>query len=307
MGYDISEKLVVGVSSRALFDLEAEDRIYKTDGVDVYRRHQIEHADEVLRPGVGYPFVKRLISLNRLIDGYAPIEVILLSRNDPDTGLRVLNSIKHFDLGIERSAFLGGASRAKYLKPFNVALFLSANTEDVRAAVAEGYPAGEILPRGPVDDDENDTAFRLAFDFDGVLADDEAERIFAEDGLGEYERHEHEMHAQAMTPGPLHRFLHGISEIQRREMEQYSDDPEHEPVVRTAVMTSRAAPAHLRAVKTLRSWGIRVDEALFLGGVKKKEFLEEFRPHIFFDDQLTHLDPSLSGVSAVHIPYGVRN
>jgi 5'-nucleotidase len=307
MPYDISDKLVVAVSSRALFDLEEENRIYENEGVDRYRRYQLENAETALKPGLGFPFIKRLLSLNALIPDYQPVEVILLSRNDPDTGMRVINSIDAYGLGIERSAFLGGGDRMKYLDPFNVSLFLSANYDDVKKAVDDGYPAGQILPRRPMDDDESDPEFRVAFDFDGVVASDEAERVFATDGLQGFEAHESERAAETLAPGPLHRFIRGMSAVQRREHEHFAGDGKHQPVVRTAVITARAAPAHKRAMNTLREWGVRVDEALFLGGVNKRSFLEEFRPHIFFDDQLTHLDPDLEGTAAVHIPYGVRN
>ena len=307
MPYDIDDKLVVAVSSRALFDLEEENQIYESRGVDEYRRYQIEHADEVLKPGVGFPFIKRLLSLNAVIPDYQPVEVILLSRNDPDTGMRVLNSIDAYSLGIERSAFLGGGERMKYLAPFNVSLFLSANYDDVKRSIDKGHAAGQILHGSPIDDDDSDSEFRVAFDFDGVIASDEAERVFAESGLQSYEQHESEKAAQAHLPGPLHGFISRLSEIQRREMVHFSSEPDHQPIMRTAVITARAAPAHKRAMNTLRGWGIRVDEALFLGGVKKKAFLREFRPHIFFDDQLTHLSPDLDGTAAVHIPYGVRN
>jgi 5'-nucleotidase len=307
MAYDLSAKLVVAVSSRALFDLEQENRIYETQGIETYRRHQIDHAREVLKPGVGFPFIKRLLSLNALIPGYAPVEVILLSRNDPDTGMRAIHSIEAYGLAIERAAFLGGGYRMKYLEPFHVALFLSANPEDVRMAVDEGHPAGQILQPAAARDDGADGEFRLAFDFDGVLASDEAERVYAASGLHGFEAHERERQAEVLSPGPLHAFIRGISEIQRREMAHYAGAPDHAPVVRTAVITSRAAPAHLRAMHTLRAWGIRVDEALFLGGIGKQAFLERFRPHIFFDDQLTHLAGQVGGTAAVHIPYGVRN
>jgi len=307
MPYDISEKLVVAVSSRALFDLEEENRIFETEGVERYRQYQIEHAKMALKPGLGFPFIKRLLSLNALIPEYQPVEVILLSRNDPDTGMRVINSIDACGLGIERAAFLGGGDRMKYLDPFNVSLFLSANYEDVKKAVDEGYPAGQILTRRPVADDESDPEFRIAFDFDGVVASDEAEQVFAVDGLQGFEAHERERAAETLGPGPLHRFIRGMSAVQRHEQEHFADDLDYTPVVRTAVITARAAPAHKRAMNTLRQWGIRVDEALFLGGVSKRSFLEEFRPHIFFDDQLSHLDPELLGTAAVHIPYGIRN
>lgn len=307
VAYNIADKLVVAVSSRALFDLEEENRIFETEGVDRYRRYQIEHAGDILRPGVGFAFIRKLLSLNSLIPEYQPVEVILLSRNDPDTGLRAINSIESYGLAIERSAFLGGGERMKYLKPFNVCLFLSANYDDVKKSIVAGHPAGQILQRPVGPHDDADPEFRLAFDFDGVLASDESERVFASGGLREFERHERDRAEEMLTPGPLHAFIRGISEIQRREMAAFAGDPGHLPVVRTAVITSRAAPAHRRAIRTLRSWGIRVDEAIFLGGVRKDQFLEEFRPHIFFDDQLTHLDVDLAQTCSVHIPYGVRN
>lgn len=307
MAFDISDKLVVAVSARALFDLEDANRIFEAEGVDAYRKYQREHEDDRLAPGLGYPFIQRLLALNRMIPGYTPVEVVLLSRNDPDTGMRVLKSIAADGLGIERSAFVGGADPMKYLRPFNVSLYLSASFDVVKRAVDAGFPAGFILPRDRVQPDTSDAEFRLAFDFDGVLANDEAERVFAEGGLSEFEAHEGTRSAEGLQGGPLYRFLEAISAIQRREMDYFADDPDHRPVLRTAVVTSRAAPAHLRAVTTLREWGIRVDEAIFLGGVRKGEFLAEFRPHLFFDDQEVHVDDAVAHTAAVHIPYGIRN
>jgi 5'-nucleotidase len=303
---DVSHKLVVAVSARALFNLEEENRLFKTSGVDAYRRYQREHENDPLERGPGFPFVQRLLSLNHIIPGYEPVDVILLSRNDPDIGLRILTLIEREGLAIVRSVFTTGGDRMKYLKPFNVSLFLSGDYNDVKNAVEHGYPAGHILGGSNLLEDAT-PQLRLAFDFDGVLASDESERIYAQGGLQEYEKYEEELVDEAISPGPLQSFILGICEIQNTEREHFKSDADHIPIIRTAVVTARGAPAHKRAIKTLRAWGVRVDEALFLGGMPKHDFLAQFKPHMFFDDQLHNLDPARAGTATVHIPYGVRN
>lgn len=308
MSVDISNKLVMAVSSRVLFDLEEENRLFKTAGVEAFRRHQREHENDPLDRGVGFPLIQRLLSLNHIIPDYEPVEVILLSKNDPDIGLRILNSIEREELEIVRSVFTGGGDRMRYLKPFNVSLFLSADYNDVKSAIERGFPVGHVLGGSAmIEDDEEGKQLRLAFDFDGVLASDESERVYAKRGLSEYEEYEEQLIDKAITPGPLQSFLRWVSDIQKHARAHFKDDPNYSPFVRTAVVTARGAPANRRAIKTLRSWGVRVDEALFLGGMQKHDFLAQFKPHVFFDDQLHNLDPERAGTATVHVPYGVRN
>jgi 5'-nucleotidase len=231
---------------------------------------------------------------------------VLLSRNDPDTGLRVFKSIQHYGLDITRAAFVSGRTPFRYLDAFNAALFLSANPDDVREAVMRHAPAGQVLPTEFIDD-TSESELRIAFDFDGILADDSAEAIFKSSGLAAFHDSEAQAAAVPMPAGPLSRFFREVAKLQQRERDKKAVDPEYEPRVRIAIITSRNAPAHERVVTTLRDWGIEVDEVFFLGGIEKVRILKEFRPHIFFDDQLQHLQGVSKLVPSVHIPFGVAN
>jgi 5'-nucleotidase len=304
--YPIEEKLVVAVASSALFNLSDADKIFRDNGLDAYRQYQRDHQDDVLQPGVAFPFIQRLLSLNTH-GSNQPIEVILLSRNDPDTGLRVFRSIEHHALRITRAAFLNGRSPYRYIPAYSASLFLSANRKDVQEAIMKGYPAGMVLESNYVDDPE-DTGLRVAFDFDGVLADDEAERVYQSSrNLAQYHSSEREKAGTALSPGPLKELLEKIARIQERELERAKQDPSYEPLIRTAIITARNAPAHERLVTTLREWGITVDETFFLGGMDKTRILAIFRPHIFFDDQMVHLDTASGIVPSVHVPFGIAN
>lgn len=293
MAYSLDDKLVIGVASSALFDLSESDRVYRESDIHAYRAYQREHEDDVLEPGVAFPFVRRMLALNsperRLV------EIVLLSRNDPDTGLRVFNSIEAHTLDISRAAFLGGGEPYRYMTAFNCALFLSGHEPDVREAIDAGYAAGLVM-HAPTDDDRADEELRIAFDFDGVIADDEAENVFQRDGVEKFHAHEADRAHFAHNPGPLKGLLERIAALQR-ELGRGSK-------LRVAIVTSRDAPAHRRVITSLRSWGIRVDEMLLLGGVEKAAFLEELRPHIFFDDQERHL---AGVVPSVHVPFGRLN
>jgi 5'-nucleotidase len=305
MPFPIEHKLVVAVASSALFDLRESHAIYLGQGTEVYRKYQRENENRILSPGVAFPFIRRLLNLNSPDDlNDQPVEVILLSRNDPDTGLRVFKSIQHYSLNISRGAFLSGTPPYRYINAFNASLFLSASQSDVEEAVRNGYPAGRVLGIEYIDD-QNDDELRVAFDFDGVLADDEAERIYQERRLEGFHEAERQRAQFPLNPGPLKDLFNKIVAIQRRRLQTNSDSGR--TGIRTAIITARNAPAHERVVTTLRDWDIKVDETFFLGGMDKNRILEVFRPHIFFDDQLTHAEPATGVTPSVHVPFGVVN
>ncbi|HGS5633727.1 TPA: 5'-nucleotidase [Vibrio parahaemolyticus] len=307
MPYDLTKRLVVGLSSSALFDLQDSDEIFRSQGEDIYRDYQREKQDEPLAKGVAFPFVRRLLKLNELRPEDPPVEVILLSRNDPDTGLRVMNSIEHYGLGMTRAVFLQGKSPYIYIPAFDIELFLSANYQDVRQAVLAGYPAGQIL-KGDITDDTDDLELRIAFDFDGVIADDEAEGIYQNSGqLADFHTHESELVNVPHNPGPLKSFLQRISDIQKLESKKENEDPTYSPMLKVSIVTARNAPSHKRVINTMRAWDISVNEAFFMGGVEKSKVLNILKPHMFFDDQKLHLKPSSSILPSVHIPFGVAN
>lgn len=304
MAYDLSNKLVVAVSSSALFDLQQSDKVFVEKGESAYRQYQRENESEVLTQGVVFPLVKRLLDLND--DESQPIEVVLFSRNDPDTGLRVFNSIQHYKLDISRAVFVTGKNPFEYLEAFNASLFLSGNKEDVKEAIDKGLPAGYVS-RTDYEDDESDKELRLAFDFDAVLADDTSEKVYQEEGIEKYREYELEHGNIPMGKGPIFKFLEQISKIQKMELQKKEQRPEYIPKIRIAVCTARNAPAHERVVTTLRNWNIRVDEAFFLGGMNKRKVLEVYAPHIFFDDQSIHIESVSQQFPSVHVPYGITN
>lgn len=307
MSYDLTKRLVIGLSSSALFDLQESDKIFRTQGEEVYRQYQREKQEEPLKKGVSFPFIRRILKLNELQPENPPVEVILLSRNDPDTGLRVMNSIEFYNLGITRAAFLQGKSPYIYIPAFDIELFLSANYQDVRQAVLAGCPAGQIL-RGDIKDDTDDQELRIAFDFDGVIVDDEAEEIYKNSGqLSDFHTHESELVDVPHNPGPLKNFLKRISDIQKLEAEKQKQDSKYSPMIKISIVTARNAPSHKRAINTMREWDIAVNEAFFMGGVEKSKVLNILKPHIFFDDPKLHLKPSSSMLPSVHIPFGVAN
>ncbi|SIR22838.1 5'-nucleotidase [Enterobacter kobei] len=270
MPYELSSRLVIGLASSALFDLEESDEIFRTRGEDEYRKFQRDKQDDLLAKGVAFPFIRRLLTLNKINPSNPPVEVILLSRNDPDTGLRVMNSIESYGLGITRAVFLQGRSPHKYIPALDIELFLSANSQDVNQAVIAGYPAGQIL-KGNIKDDIQDHELRIAFDFDGVLADDEAEAIFQETHiLADFHNHEAKKVNVAHNPGPLKNFLQRISAIQKMEEHIEKEDSTYHRILRISIVTARNAPSHKRVINTMREWGINVNEAFFMGGSRKK-------------------------------------
>jgi 5'-nucleotidase len=305
MAYSLEDKLVLAIASSALFDLAESDRVYRERGTEDYRSYQREHEKEALKPGVAFSLIRRLLSLNGDTADDRVVEVILLSRNDPDTGLRVFNSIRSLQLDISRAAFVTGRDPFRYIEAFDAALFLSANPDDVRKAILAGAPAGRVFPTEFVDDPEPE--LRIAFDFDGVIADDSAEAIFKSGGLKAFLQSELDQASVPHTLGPLHRFFVAVAKLQGRERARKASNPNYMPRVRIAIVTARNAPAHERVVTSLREWGIQVDESFFLGGIDKARVLRVFRPHVFFDDQLSHIEGTAQIAPSVHVPFGSAN
>jgi 5'-nucleotidase len=295
---ETSERLVVAISSRALFDMGKSNEIFETQGLASYADYQVQHEDEILSPGVAFPLVSKLLALNDDQVDHPGVEVILLSRNSADTGLRIFNSIEHFGLNIERAAFTNGASPYRYMKAYGANLLLSTNASDVRSALEAGHAAATILPGSSRGRDTGQ--LRIAFDGDAVIFSDEAERVFQQHGLEAFSKSESEAATEALTGGPFRRVLAALHQIQ-------SSYPIENNPIRTALVTARSAPAHKRVVLTLRKWGIRIDEALFLGGRSKGEFLKIFGADIFFDDQQIHIESAKGHVPAAHVPSGVTN
>lgn len=306
MAYPIHEKLVIAVASSALFDLSESDAVFKEHGEEKYREYQRNNKSSVLNKGVAFPFVRRFLKLNQAYPEKLPVEVVLLSKNDPETGLRVLNSIKHYNLDITRAAFLSGKSPYEYIPAFNVSLFLSANPKDVKKAIEAGYPAGTVVSN-EVEDNEAEDELIVAFDFDGVIADDESQTVYESTDLTSFNTHEINKVDVPHNPGPLSDLFQKLSFFQKLERKRALTEKNYKPILRTAIVTARSAPAHERVVTTLREWGISPDETFFLGGMSKHLILEILKPHIFFDDQRSHLKSSAGRIPMVHIPYGIAN
>jgi len=292
------DKLVIAISSRVLFDLSESDRIFREEGLAAYSQHQIDHETEVLQPGEAFPLVEKLLRINEKLGGEPRVEVILLSRNSADTGLRVFNSIEHHRLNISRAAFCGGSSPYRYVSAFGCHLFLSTQAEDVRSALDHGVAAATLLPSSKVQREGDE--LRFAFDGDAVIFSDEAEKIFKSEGLEAFTKSEKASARQPLNAGPFKNFLAALHSLQAEF------HPEECPI-RTALVTARSAPAHERVVMTLRSWNIRIDESLFLGGLPKGEFLKAYGADVFFDDQQQHCESASPHVSTGHVPHGIAN
>lgn len=295
---NLNGKLVVAISSRALFDLTESHAIYEKDGVEEYCRYQIDRENEPLGPGVAFRLVKKLLALNDKDPSKPGVEVILLSRNSADTGLRIFNSIKSHELKITRAAFTRGESTHPYVRAFGAHLFLSADSADVQDALAAGFAAATILPSEI--GDSGLTQLRIAFDGDAVVFSDESEQIFKSKGLKAFEDSERASAHEPLSGGPFKEFLAALHAIQ-------ASYPTENSPIRTALITARGAPAHERVIRTLRAWDIRIDEALFLGGLAKGEFLRAFGADIFFDDQEGHCESARQHVATGHVPHGVAN
>ena len=291
-------RLAVAISSSALFDLSESDQVYREDGVASYARYQIAREEDPLAPGDAFQLVRKLLGINALLQQKERVEVILLSRNTADTGLRVFKSIEHYDLPIRRAAFTGGGAPYMYMKPFGCQLFLSTHQQDVIDALEAGIAAASIIA-GPAVESSNEE-LRFAFDGDAVLFSDESERIYQEHGLDGFIASERGLANEPMISGPFKPFLAALHELQQEF--GGGDCP-----IRTALVTARSAPAHERVIKTLRSWGIRLNESLFLGGMKKSEFLGAYRADVFFDDQAEHCRLARDVVTTGHVPNGVTN
>lgn len=306
MAYPIDRKLVIAVSSSALFDLSESDAIFRSDGAKAYKDFQEKNLTNVLAKGVAFPFIRRFLNINKRFPDKMPVEVVLLSRNSATTGKRVFRSIKHYGLNISRAAFMEGKSPYEYIPAFNASLFLTANEGDVSKAIQAGYPAGVVLPSKVVDD-ESEEELRIAFDFDGVIADDESEAIYKGGDLPEFHNYEVANSHIPHEPGPLADLFKKLSFMQKLEDREQEKDPGYKRIIRTSIVTARNAPAHERVVTTLEAWGVSANETFFLGGMKKDRILSILKPHMFFDDQKSHLESEAGDIPMVHIPFGIAN
>ena len=291
------DPLVIAISSRALFNLKDSHRVFEDEGLDAYQQYQISKEDQPLEQGDAFLLVQKLLGLNKLLDE-SPVQVILLSRNSADTGLRVFNSIQHYGLDISRAAFSGGESPYRYISAFNSHLFLSTDGADVRQALESGVAAATILPsEKSVTPNEK---LKIAFDGDAVLFSDDSEKIFKHEGLAAFTENEKQAANEPLSGGPFKPILAALQQIQMAF-------PPGESPLRTCLVTARAAPAHERVVRTLRAWNIRIDESLFLGGLDKGEFLHAFDADVFFDDQEGHCESARNHVATGHVPHGISN
>lgn len=307
MAYDITKKLVVGISSTALFDLSKEHEIFEKKGTDEFIKYQIQMKDQPPAAGVAYPFIRRLLHLNNIFPDQKPVEVVILSRNDPEAGARIMNSTKAHELDITRGIFLSGEAPYKFMPSFGASLYLSTNRDEVKEAVSAGHPAGFVLPAQVQADDLDDMQLRLAFDFDGVLVDDEAESKYADGGLPLFHHYEAVNKNKPLKDGPLLPLLKKLSSIQKLEEDGFSKANAEEKAMRVSIVTARNAPSHERMINTMKSFGVSVDELFLTGGIEKKNFLDVIRPQMFFDDQLGHLKLAAENTPCVHIPFGIRN
>jgi len=300
MSASLDGKLVVAISSRALFDFEEENQVFEQGDDRAYMALQLERLDVPAKPGVAFSLVKKLLAFNQAgADPSQPVEVVILSRNDPVSGMRVFRSAQHYGLAIERGSFTRGEPPWRYLKPLHANLFLSAHLSDVRAALEAGVPAAQVYPQSAHASAAHPLEVRIAFDGDAVLFSDEAERIYQSEGLSAFHKHEQDKAQQPLLAGPFKPLLAALQRLQQAGTPSMR--------IRTALVTARSAPAHERAIRTLMNWNIEVDEAMFLGGLPKGEFLAEFEPDFFFDDQTGHVDSASRHVPAGHVASGIAN
>ena len=298
MPVTLDDKLVIAISSRALFDLSDSHRVYEEQGLKAYSEYQIAHEDEPLEPGEAYPLVEKMLRINGRLGAEQGVEVVLLSRNSADTGLRVFNSIEHYGLSIGRAAFCSGESPWRYINAFGCQLFLSSHAEDVRNALDCGVAAATLVSTRATGG--NSEELRFAFDGDAVIFSDEAEQVFQREGLEAFAASERASAHRPLSGGPFKSFLAALHRLQQALPEQGSP-------IRTALVTARSAPAHERVIRTLRAWNIRIDESIFLGGLNKTDFLRAYEADVFFDDQATHCAAAGAHVATGHVPHGVAN
>jgi 5'-nucleotidase len=296
MSITLEGQLVVAISSRALFDFEQENEHFEAHNDRAYMRLQLERLDQAAKPGVAFSLVNKLLAFNAVTPR---VEVVILSRNDPVSGMRVFRSAQHYKLPIQRGVFTRGESPWRYLKPLNAHLFLSANEADVRSALAAGVPAARVYPHSARASSAHPDEVRIAFDGDAVLFSDEAERVYQHAGLDAFQAHERAQAATPLAAGPFKPLLQALQRLQHERLPGMR--------IRTALVTARSAPAHERAIRTLMDWNIEVDEAMFLGGLPKAEFLREFEPDFFFDDQTGHVASASAHVPAGHVASGISN
>ena len=298
MGVSLKHKLVIAISSRALFDLSASHRVYEEEGLAAYSAYQVTREEEPLEPGEAFPLVEKMLRIDQRLGGERGVEVVLLSRNSADTGLRVFNSIQHYGLAISRAAFCGGESPWRYIRAFGCQLFLSSEAEDVRNALDSGVAAATLVSGKGAQ--RGSDQLRFAFDGDAVLFSDEAERVFKSAGLEAFAASEQAAAKTPLSGGPFKSFLAALHQIQQA----FSAE---EGPIRTALVTARSAPAHERVIRTLRAWNIRIDESIFLGGLDKTEFLRAYQADVFFDDQPAHCESARGHIATGHVPHGVAN
>lgn len=293
-----NNKLVIAISSRALFNLDDSHAVYEQEGLQAYSQYQVDREEEPLEPGEAFPLVHKLLRLNKTLGEDSQVEVVLLSRNSADTGLRVFNSIQHHNLTISRAAFCGGESPWRYITAFGCHLFLSNEAEDVRHALDHGVAAATLVSnKGGAMDTE---LLRFAFDGDAVIFSDEAEQVYKSEGLAAFTASEQAAAHQPLSGGPFKAFLGALHRLQQAY-------PASEAPIRTALVTARSAPAHERVIRTLRAWDIRIDESIFLGGLDKTEFLRAYQADVFFDDQQLHCESASPHIATGHVPHGVAN
>ena len=294
----LDNKLVIAISSRALFNLDDSHEVYQREGLEAYSKYQVEREDAPLEPGEAFPLVHKLLRLNKRLGDDSQVEVVLLSRNSADTGLRIFNSIAHHKLAITRAAFCGGESPWRYINAFGCHLFLSNEADDVRHALENGVAAATLVSNkgGAMESDE----LRFAFDGDAVIFSDEAERVYKAQGLDAFTASEQAAAHDPLSGGPFKAFLGALHALQQAF-------PASEAPIRTALVTARSAPAHERVIRTLRAWDIRIDESIFLGGLNKTEFLRAYQADVFFDDQQSHCESASPHIATGHVPHGVAN
>ena len=297
MATNLNGQLVVAISSRALFDFESENEVFEQGDDRAYMDLQLAQLDVPAKPGVAFSLVKKLLAFNT--DGAKRVEVVILSRNDPVSGMRVFRSAQHYGLDILRGTFTRGQSPWRYLKPLHANLFLSAHLSDVQAALEAGVPAAQVYPQSTHASSAHPHEVRIAFDGDAVLFSDEAERVFQTEGLSAFQKHEKDNANRPLAGGPFKPLLEALHRLQKEGTSTMR--------LRTALVTARSSPADERAIKTLMQWNIEIDEAMFLGGLAKGEFLREFEPDFFFDDQTGHVNSAAQHVPSGHVASGVAN